>query len=46
MMMDNIDEVTVKRLLALREIGKDKTIVTKAYNKTVKAKSFHVVDLM
>jgi hypothetical protein len=45
-MMDNIDEVTIKRLLALREIEKDKIIVTKAYNKKIKAKSFHVGDLV
>jgi hypothetical protein len=40
LMMDNINEVTNKRLVALREIEKDKIIVTKAYNKKVKAKLF------
>jgi hypothetical protein len=40
LMMDNIDEVTDKRLVALREIQKDKVIVAKAYNMKVKAKSF------
>jgi hypothetical protein len=30
-MMDNIDEVTDKRLMALREIEKDKITVAKAY---------------
>jgi hypothetical protein len=45
-MMDNIDEVTDKRLMALREIEKDKIMVVKAYNKKVKAKSFHVGDLV
>jgi hypothetical protein len=39
LMMDNIDEVTDKRLVALEEIEKDKIMVAKAYNKKVKAKS-------
>jgi hypothetical protein len=39
-MMDNIDEVTDKRLVALGEIEKDKIMVDRAYNKKVKAKSF------
>jgi hypothetical protein len=39
-LMDNIDEVTDKRVTALREIEKDKIMVAKAYNKKVKAKSF------
>jgi hypothetical protein len=43
-MMNNIDEVTDKRLIALGEIEKDKIMVTKAYNKKVKAKSFQVGD--
>ena len=33
MMMDNIDEVTDKRLKALKEIEKDKFRVARAYNK-------------
>jgi uncharacterized DUF497 family protein len=37
-MMDNIDEVTEKRVIALGEIEKDKIMVTKSYNKKVKAK--------
>ena len=45
-MMDNIDEVTDKRVIALGEIEKDKIIVAKAYNKKVKAKSFQVGDLV
>jgi hypothetical protein len=45
-MMDNIDEVTNKRVIALGEIEKDKIMVTKAYNKKVKAKSFQVGDLV
>jgi hypothetical protein len=39
-MMDNIDEVADKRLIALRAIEKDKIMVVKAYNKKVKAKPF------
>jgi hypothetical protein len=42
LMMDNIDEVTNKRLVALGETEKDKMMVDKAYNKKVKAKSFQV----
>jgi hypothetical protein len=45
-MMDNIDEVTDKRVIALGEIEKDKIKVAKAYNKKVKAKSFQVGDLV
>ena len=41
LMMDNIDEVTDKRLKALKEIEKDKL-----YNKKVKLKSFQVGDLV
>ena len=40
MMMDNIDEITDKRLKALKEIEKDKLRVARAYNKKVKLKSF------
>ena len=45
-MMDNIDEVTDKRLKALKEIEKDKLRVARAYNKKVKLKSFQVGDLV
>jgi hypothetical protein len=45
-MMDNIDEVTDKRVTALGEIEKDKIMVAKAYNKKVKAKLFQVGDLV
>ena len=45
-MMDNIDEVTNKRMKAFKEIEKDKLRVTKAYNKKVKGKSFQVGDLV
>ena len=44
-MMDNIDEVTDKRLKALKEIEKDKLRVARAYNKKVKSKSFQVGNL-
>ena len=46
LMMENIVEVTGKRLVALGEIEKDKIMVAKAYNKKVKAKSFQVGDLV
>jgi hypothetical protein len=46
LMMDNIDEVTNKRLQALMEIEKDKIQVARAYNKKVKLKSFQVDDLV
>jgi hypothetical protein len=45
-MMDNIDEVTDKRVTALGEIEKDRIMVAKAYNKKVNAKSFQVGDLV
>ena len=46
LMMDNIDEVTDKRLVVLGEIEKDKIMVAKAQNKKFKAKSFQVGDLV
>ena len=46
LMMDNIDEVTDKCLKALKEIEKDKFRVVRAYNKKVKAKSFHIGELV
>ena len=46
LMMDNIDEVTDKRLGALKEIEKDKLRVASAYNKKVMIKSFQVGDLV
>jgi hypothetical protein len=45
-MMDNIDEVTDKRVIALGAIERDKIMVARAYNKKVKAKSFQVGDLV
>jgi hypothetical protein len=45
-MMDNIDEVTDKRLEALEAIEKDKRRVARAYNKRVKANYFQVGDLV
>ena len=44
--MDNIDEVTDKRMKALKEIEKDKLRVARAYKKKVKDKSFQVGDLV
>ena len=46
LMMDNIDEVTDKRIRALKEIEKDKARVARAYNKKVKSKSFQIGDLV
>jgi hypothetical protein len=46
LMMGNIDEVTDKRIQALKEIDKDKARVAIAYNKKVKSKSFQVGDLV
>jgi hypothetical protein len=45
-MMDNIDEVIDKRVIALGAIEKDKIMVARAYNKKVKARSFQVGDLV
>ena len=39
-MIDNIDEVSDKRLQALKEIEKDKLRVARAYNKKVRPKFF------
>ena len=44
--MDDIDEVTDKRMKALKEIEKDKLRVARAYSKKVKDKSFQVGDLV
>jgi hypothetical protein len=46
LMMDNIDEVTDKRVATLAEMEKDNIMVARAYNKKVKAKSFQVGDLV
>jgi hypothetical protein len=40
LMMDNIDEVTDKRLEALEAIEKDKRLLARAYNKKVKLNPF------
>jgi hypothetical protein len=45
-MMDNIDEVTNNRVIALGAIEKDKIMVARAYNKKVKAKSFQAGDMV
>lgn len=39
-MMDNIDEVTGKRIKAPKDIQRDKTRVAQGYNKKVKKKIF------
>ena len=46
LMMDNIDEVSDKRLQALKKIEKDKLRVASAYNKKVRPKSFQVGELV
>jgi hypothetical protein len=46
LMMDSVDEITDKRLQALKEIEKDKIRVARAYNMKVKLKSFQVGDLV
>jgi hypothetical protein len=45
-MMDNIDEITDKRMKALKEIEKDKARVARAYNKKIRSKSFQVGELV
>ena len=45
-MMDNIDEVTDKRMKDLNEIEKGKLWMARIYNKKVKIKSFQVGDLV
>jgi hypothetical protein len=46
LMMDNIDEITDKRMKALKEIEKDKARVARAYNKKIRSKSFQVGELV
>jgi hypothetical protein len=46
LMMDNIDEVTDKRMRVLKEIEKDKVRVSRAYNKKVRPKSFQVGEVV
>ena len=46
LMMDNIDEVSDKRMQDLKEMEKDKLQVARAYNKKVKSKSFQVGELV
>jgi hypothetical protein len=41
-MMNNIDEVTDKRLQALKKIEKDKIRFARAYNNKIKLKSFQI----
>ena len=46
LMMDNINELSDKRLQDLKEIEKDKLRVARAYNKKVRPKSFQVGKLV
>jgi hypothetical protein len=46
LMMDNIDEVTEKRMRAPKEIEKDKARVARAYDKKLRSKSFQVGELV
>ena len=46
LMIDNIDDVTDKRLEALKAIDKDKAPVARDYNKKVKAKTFQLGELV
>jgi hypothetical protein len=46
LMMDNIDDVTDKRMRVLKEIEKDKVRVARAYNKKVRPKSFQVGEVV
>ena len=46
LMMDNIDDVSDRRMQALKEIEKYNLRVARAYNKKVKAKSFQVGELV
>ena len=46
MMMENINEVADKRLVALRDIEKQKLRVARAYNKKVRLKDFQIGDLV
>jgi dihydroneopterin aldolase len=46
LMMDTIDEITDKRMRALKEIEKDKAKVARVYNKKVRLKSFQVGELV
>ena len=45
-MIDNTDEVTNKRMEALKDIEKDKVRVVRIYNKKVKKKAFQVGKLV
>ena len=45
-MIDNIDEVSDKRLQALKEIEKNKLRMARAYNKKGEGKIFQVGDLV
>ena len=44
LMMDNIDEVTDKRIKALNDMERDKARVIRFYIEKDKSKSFHVEE--
>jgi hypothetical protein len=46
LMMDNIDEITSKRMRALKVIKKDKARVVRAYKKKVRLKSFQIGEFV
>jgi hypothetical protein len=46
LIMDNTDKMIDKKMMALRKIESEKVIVTKVYNKKVKAKSFQIAYLV
>ena len=46
LMIDNVDELTNKRIKALKDIEKEKAQVSWVYNKNVKSNSFQVGDLV
>jgi hypothetical protein len=46
LMMDNIDEITNKRMRALKETEKDKARIARAYIKKVRPKSFQAGALV
>jgi hypothetical protein len=45
-MIDNIDEISSKRLMAIRDIEREKLQVAKTYNKRVWLKDFQVANLV
>jgi hypothetical protein len=46
LMMDNLDEIADKRMMALKDIEKEKLRVARTYNKKVRFKDFQIGDLV